>query len=155
MFKLIKNIFKQTEIRSINPLPEAKISPHKHHNAPSQELFSKHLIDDQEIMSDVYSKFKIIAKPSLPTKNDHKLTVFFPIDDFLAYTIVPSNHFGINENEAANYDYRIDFPEYQTFVYVFLRPDYDKFIDFLAENTEPVVYTTAEPIYTNRLMVLR
>ena len=92
-----------------------------------------------------------ISNIELPDKDDNRLTVFFPIEDFLAYTVQTSA--AEQNRDLADYDFRLEIPESKSFLNVYLRPNYDIFIDFLAEITEPVVYSTCEPQHINRLLV--
>jgi TFIIF-interacting CTD phosphatase-like protein len=51
-----------------------------------------------------------------------------------------------------DYDIRLDLPEYKTFCYIYLRDYFDEFMNYIDENFEPILYTTGEKQYVDKIM---
>ncbi len=54
-----------------------------------------------------------------------------------------------------DYDYLLEFKKYDTFLSVYKREYLDRFLDYLKNNTEAILYTTGEKEYVDLVMVTR
>jgi TFIIF-interacting CTD phosphatase-like protein len=114
------------------------------------------LIDNDPNSEDIFKHISYKAKSTLPAQSDEfkgKTTIFVPLDEVLLYSYIPDENLGLFDMpKFREYDYRIDLPEYKTFALIFLRDYYDEFLDFLQDNFEPILYTTGEKLYTDKLL---
>jgi len=116
------------------------------------------IIDESPLHEDIFKNIirkansKISEKPKY---KENKTTLFLPVDDILLYTYIPDENFGMSEiPKHKDYDFRLELPEYKTFAYVFLRENFNEFVEFISENFEPVLYSTGEKTYVDKLMAV-
>lgn len=114
------------------------------------------IVDDDSGSEDIFKSIFQQAKSKLPDQTEDKkgkITIFMPMDDLLLYSYLPDDNFGMYEMpKLKDYDFKIDLPEYKTFSYIYLRDNLDKFMAYLNENFEPILYTTGEKLYIDKIM---
>jgi TFIIF-interacting CTD phosphatase-like protein len=114
------------------------------------------LIDSDPNSEDIFKYITHKANPKLPIQTEEyrgKVTLFIPLDEVLLYSYIPDENLGLMDMpKFREYDYRIDLPEYKTFAFIYLRDYYDEFLDFIQDHFEPVLYSTGEKLYIDKLM---
>jgi TFIIF-interacting CTD phosphatase-like protein len=114
------------------------------------------LIDDSFKSEDVFSSITQQANSKLPdqSKEDKgKLTVFVPMDEILFYSYLPDENMGLYDMpKFKEYDLRIELADYKTFAFIYFRDHLEEFLNFLDEKFEPILYTTGERIYIDKIM---
>ena len=109
--------------------------------------------------------------PLLPEKDIHdqdKLTVVMEMDEVLLFVFYPDEYEGYLQSplrfiswhfqfstRIRDYDYLLEFKKYDTFLSVYKREYLDRFLDYLKNNTEPILFTTGEKEYVDLVMVTR
>lgn len=96
------------------------------------------------------------SKKPLPDKLDTdngKLTVFIDIDDVFLHTFYPDPREAFFEKPRRTHDYLIDYEEHDVTLYVYLRPKFNEFMEYLKNNTEAILYCTGTKSYVDLIAV--
>lgn len=124
----------------------------------SNKSMLRTIVDESPLHEDIFKNIIRRANSKIsekPENKENKITLFLPVDDILLYTYIPDENFGMSEiPKHKDYDFRLELPEYKTFAYVFLRENFSEFLEFLNENFEPVLYSTGEKTYVDKLMAV-
>jgi TFIIF-interacting CTD phosphatase-like protein len=122
----------------------------------SNSFLLRTIIDDEMNNEDVFSKLSVIAKSKLPPKSNEdkdKLTIFIPMDEVLLYSYIPDENMGMYDMpKFKDYDMRIELTEYKTFAFIYFRDYLEEFLNFIDEKYEPILYTTGEKFYVDKIM---
>lgn len=114
------------------------------------------IIDDNMNNEDLFSKISIRANSKLPPKSNedkNKLTLFVPMDEVLFYSYIPDENMGMYDMpKFKEYDMRIELTEYKTFAFIYFRDYLEEFLNFIDEKFEPILYTTGEKFYIDKIM---
>eukprot|EP01017_Pseudomicrothorax_dubius_P040847 TRINITY_DN6470_c0_g1_i1.p1 TRINITY_DN6470_c0_g1~~TRINITY_DN6470_c0_g1_i1.p1 ORF type:complete len:201 (-),score=33.98 TRINITY_DN6470_c0_g1_i1:37-639(-) len=98
------------------------------------------------------------SKPPLlpPRSPNHgnKLTVVLEMDEVLLHVFYPDEDEAYMHAPLRDYDYYTEYPEYSTYLSVYKREHYDEFLDYLAENCEPIIFSTGVKSYVDRVLDL-
>eukprot|EP01016_Furgasonia_blochmanni_P008167 TRINITY_DN13286_c0_g1_i2.p1 TRINITY_DN13286_c0_g1~~TRINITY_DN13286_c0_g1_i2.p1 ORF type:complete len:301 (+),score=63.87 TRINITY_DN13286_c0_g1_i2:159-1061(+) len=95
--------------------------------------------------------------PLLPKQQDKykgKLTVVVEMDDVLLHTFYPDDREGYLHAPQRDFDFYMDFPEYGTFLSVYKRENLAKFLEYLQENCEAVIFSAGVKLYVDKVMDL-
>jgi len=126
------------------------------HDFSSNKSLLRTIVDENPLQEDIFKHLVRKAKTKIPDKIENKknkISLFLPVDDILVYTYIPDENFGMSDiPKHKDYDFRLELPEYKTFAYVFLRDNFAEFMDFISENFEPILYSTAERNYIDKLL---
>lgn len=93
--------------------------------------------------------------PLLPPQDPKfkgKKTVVVEMDNTIIYTFYPDEHEAYLLAPAKDYDYYVDLPEYQTFLSIYLRKDFQEFMAYLKENCEPILFCSGTKAYVDKVM---
>lgn len=88
----------------------------------------------------------------LEDKRDDKLTVVLEIDEVFCNTFVPDLSEGYMYKPYVQEDDHFEFPEYNTDMFFYARPQYQKALRYLASQTELIIWTRSERIYAQKLI---
>lgn len=114
------------------------------------------IVDESPLQEDIFKNIIRISKSEIPAKPENKkdkISLFLPFDDILAYAYIPDENFGMSDlPKHRDYNFRLELPEYKTFAFVFLRDNIEEFLNFINENFEPILYTTGERNYIDKIM---
>jgi TFIIF-interacting CTD phosphatase-like protein len=124
----------------------------------SNKSMLRTIVDESPLQEDIFRHIirKAVSKiPEKPEDKINKISLFLPLDDILLYSYIPDENFGMTEiPKHKDYDFRLELPEYKTFAYVFLRENFCEFLEFINKNFEPILYSTAEKTYVDKLMAV-
>mmetsp|Transcript_4520 Transcript_4520/g.4994 ORF Transcript_4520/g.4994 Transcript_4520/m.4994 type:complete len:278 (-) Transcript_4520:209-1042(-) len=93
--------------------------------------------------------------PLLPPRDlkfNNKLTVLVEMDEVLLHAFAPSEEETYMNAPQRDYDALLHFKKYDTYLSIYLREHLDEFLNYLKENTEPVLYCTGEKDYIELVM---
>jgi TFIIF-interacting CTD phosphatase-like protein len=114
------------------------------------------LIDDSFKSEDLFSSITQVANSRLPEQSKEdtgKLTIFIPMDEILFHSYLPDENMGLYDMpKFKEYDLRIELADYKTFAFIYFRDNLEEFLNFLDEKFEPILYTTGEKIYIDKIM---
>ena len=114
------------------------------------------IVDESPQHEDIFKNIVRKSKSSIPNQPDDKkdkISLFLPIDDILLYSYIPDENFGMSDlPKHKDYNFRIELPEYKTFAYIFLRDNFNEFLDFIDKNFEPIIYSTGEKLYVDKIL---
>jgi len=87
---------------------------------------------------------------------DERLTLFMEIDEILLHSFICDENFGYIANpNSKDPEHEIFIAEINQPCLIYMRDHWKDMIDFLAaekDNIEPIIYTTAMPPYTDKLL---
>jgi TFIIF-interacting CTD phosphatase-like protein len=125
-------------------------------NFSSNKSLLRTIVDESPLQEDIFKHIIRRANSKIPDIDHYKknkLTLFLPFDDILLYNFIPDDNFGMSEiPKHKDFDFRLELPEYKTFAYVFLRENFNEFMEFINENFEPILYSTGEKNYVDKLL---
>lgn len=114
------------------------------------------IIDDDLGYEDIFKYITYKANAKLPDQEGNhkgKISLFVPLDDVLIYSFIPDENLGLFEMpKFREYDIRLDLPEYKTFSYIYVRDYFDEFMNYIDEHFEPILYSTGERTYVDKIM---
>jgi len=114
------------------------------------------IVDESQAPEDIFKNLVRLADTKLPEKTDankKKLSLFLPIDDVLLFSYIPDENFGMADlPKHREYNFRVELPENKTFAFVFLRDYFKEFIEFIHENFEPIIFSTGEKFYIDKIL---
>ena len=90
----------------------------------------------------------------LPDKTNDLLTVFLELDGviFNVYTPHISEGFFTKPAKKVNFYFDLLTEDERYSIYIYLRPHYKEFLEYLRKNTETVLYTFSENLFIDRIM---
>ena len=95
----------------------------------------------------------LATRKALPPKKDDRLTVFLDIEGVLLHSYIPHFTEGYLNQPKRAHDYYFEMQtDEQLFVNVYMRTNYDRFLDYLKENTETILFTYNNQEFTEKLM---
>ena len=86
--------------------------------------------------------------------DSEKLTVFIEMDDTFLHVFYPDAHEGYLNQPLRDFDHYLEFPEYDTYLNVYKRHNFDKFLDYLRSETQAVVFSTGSKVYVDKILDL-
>lgn len=81
-----------------------------------------------------------------------KLTVCIELDDTFLFVYYPDEFEGYLNQPMRDHDYYIDFPEFNTFLNIYMRKGHKEFFEYLKNNTEAVVFSTGSKQYVDAVL---
>lgn len=69
------------------------------------------------------------------------------MDEVLLYVFSPDEYETYMSAPERDYDYLLEFKDYDTYLSIYKRPYLEEFLKYLRENTEPVLYCTGVRSY--------
>jgi len=116
------------------------------------------IIDSEASHEDIFSNLSHISNSSLPDQQGEykgKISLFIPLDEVLLFSYIPDENLGMHEfPKNKEYNYRIELTEYKTFAFLYYRDYLEEFLTYIDENFEPILYTTGDKFYVDRIMNL-
>jgi hypothetical protein len=77
-----------------------------------------------------------------------------PLDDFLIYTYIPDANLGLYDSpKFEKFHFQIDLPESKTMAYIYIRDHMIEFMEYLDLHFEPILYSTGEKLYVDKVLV--
>jgi TFIIF-interacting CTD phosphatase-like protein len=156
--KITPNILK-SQLNNIQPSQLIRKVENNFGKSQNQKSMIRAIIDDDLGYEDIFKHFINKPKsinPLLPEqsyKDIGKVTLFIPMDEFLFYSYIPDENLGLFDlPKTKEYDLRIELTEYKTFSFIYFRDYLEEFLQFIDEKFEPILYTTGEKAYVDRLM---
>jgi TFIIF-interacting CTD phosphatase-like protein len=117
------------------------------------------LIDDDLGYEDIFNKLVYKAnckKTQLPEQSidkKGKISLFIPMDEVFLYSYMPDENLGmIDMPKFKDYDIKIELQEYKTFAFIYLRDYLEEFLTYIDDKFEPILYTTGEKLYVDKIM---
>jgi len=116
------------------------------------------IIDSEGKHEDIFSNLSQISNSSLPDQEleyKGRITLFLPLDEVLLFSYIPDENLGMHEfPKYKEYDYRVELPEYKTFAFLYYRDYLEEFLNYIDANFEPILYTTGDQLYVDKIMNL-
>jgi TFIIF-interacting CTD phosphatase-like protein len=145
---LLKNLEKKNMVHKIENTFERFNS--------SNKSALRTIVDESLAPEDIFDNLVRLANAKLPNKTEKdnkKISLFLPIDDVLLFSYIPDENFGMADlPKHREYDFRIELPENKTFAFIFLRDNYKEFIEYIHENFEPIIFSTGEKFYIDKIL---
>ena len=95
----------------------------------------------------------LATRKALPPKKDDKLTVFLELEGVLLHSYIPHFTEGYLNQPKRPYDFYFEMQtDEQLFVNVYMRENYKRFLDYLKENTETILFTYNNQIFMDHLI---
>jgi len=90
----------------------------------------------------------------LPDKTNNLLTVFLELDGVLFNVYTPHISEGFFTKPAKKVDFYFDLmtEDERYSIFIYMRPHYQEFLEYLSKNTETVLYTFGEKVFMDRIM---
>jgi TFIIF-interacting CTD phosphatase-like protein len=139
-------------------LTENSIYSNNFSNSDTSKSMLRTIIDTDVNYEDIFSNFVYKSKSSLPEQSEEykgRITLFIPLDDVLLHSFVPDENLGMSEMpKYRDYNFRIELNDYKTFAFLYYRDYLEEFLHYIDQNFEPILYSTAEKIYVDKIMDL-
>ena len=164
LFKLNGSNTKQVSQLASNPsnsisgklknIPQKIQNNYKSMNSNNSQTI-RVLIDDDLQHEDLFKYLAYKAKSTLPPKSENnKKTLFIPLDDIMLYAHLPDINFSMNSSpKYKDHDFTVNLDEFDTVAYIYLRDYIDEFFDYISNNYEAIIYSTAEKYYVDSILV--
>jgi TFIIF-interacting CTD phosphatase-like protein len=159
------NFNKESPSKSINVLYDqsnpstntfSEISSNSNNDNPNTLL--RTIIDNESNHEDIFSNLSQIANSSLPDQQGEykgRISLFIPLDEVLLFSYIPDENLGMHEfPKYKEYDYRIELTDYKTFAFLYYRDYLAEFLNYIDDNFEPILYTTGDQLYVDKIMNL-
>lgn len=147
--KTVENTL-STNIKSSIAVPVENIFQKKSQN---NMTMLRTIIDDDLAYEDLFKHITTTANSTLPAPNEDKITLFIPLDEVLLFSFIPDENVGMFDMpKLKDYDVRIELTEYKTFAFIYYRDYLEEFLNYIDEHFEPVLYTTGEKFYVDKIM---
>lgn len=160
------NITKEAQTKSLNVLDNQNLVADNNlsesdtsilnNNNPNQLL--RTIIDSEANHEDIFSNLSHIANSSLPDQQGEykgRISLFIPLDEVLLFSYIPDENLGMHEfPKYKEYNYRIELTEYKTFAFIYYRDYLAEFLNYVDANFEPILYTTGDQQYVDKIMNL-
>lgn len=99
------------------------------------------------------NKLKPLLLPEKDKKYGEKLTVIMDMDDVLLFTFYPDEQEAYLNSPKRDADFYLDLPEHNTYLNIYKRNHLDKFLNYIKENCEPILFCNGLKDYVDKVMV--
>ena len=100
------------------------------------------------------NKRKEFLIPPKSMKDSDKLTVAIEMDEVLLYVFAPDEHEAYLSQPIMDYDFCVYYQDYDIYLNIYKRPYLKEFLEYLKQNTEPVLYTKGVKSYVDLVLKL-
>ena len=102
------------------------------------------------MLSRLLRRFALLGPQS--AKDQGKLTVVLDLDETLCHVFHPDDASGFQYQPDIKEDGIIDYKSQNTLLFVYKRPNLDKFLDYLDTNFEPIIWSTGVREYVDKVV---
>jgi TFIIF-interacting CTD phosphatase-like protein len=76
------------------------------------------------------------------------------MDEVLLYVFAPDEHEAYISQPMQDFDFCVYYPDFDIYLNIYKRPYLKEFLEYLRENTEPILYTKGVKSYVDLVLKL-